>query len=60
MATSQEQYAKKIKEAEEILIEEMPFTCLYHENFVFLLSPRVQHFAVSPLGHIYFDHLILK
>jgi len=50
-------YMEKIKEAERILIDEMPFTCLFHENFVFLIHPHVQGFAISPLGHIYFDRI---
>ncbi|MDP1608468.1 MAG: peptide ABC transporter substrate-binding protein [Chlamydiales bacterium] len=58
-ATTSSQYLKKIKEAERLLIDEMPFTCLFHENYTFLIHPRVKGFAVSPLGHIYFDQITL-
>lgn len=58
-ATTQSQYLAKIKEAERLLIDEMPLTCLFHENYTFLIHPRVKGFAVSPLGHIYFDQITI-
>lgn len=58
-ATTQSQYLEKIKQAERLLIDEMPFTCLFHENFAFLIHPHVKGFAVSPLGHIYFDQITI-
>lgn len=59
-ATTQSQYLEKIKQAERFLIEEMPLTCLFHENYTFLIHPRVKGFAVSPLGHIYFDQITIN
>ncbi len=50
-------YLEKVKEAEKILIEEMPITCLYHDNYSFLIQPYIQDFEISPLGHIYFDKI---
>lgn len=52
------QYGKKLREAEEILIDEMPFTCLFHESFAFLISSKIHNFTVSPIGHIHFDRII--
>ena len=56
-AHSRAEYIEKMQQAEEILIEEMPFTCLFHENFSFLIHRHVQGFSISPLGHIYFDRI---
>ncbi|MBS0624573.1 MAG: peptide ABC transporter substrate-binding protein [Verrucomicrobia bacterium] len=50
-------YLAKIQEAERLLIDEMPVTGLFHDNYVFLLHPYVRGFAVSPLGHIYFERI---
>jgi oligopeptide transport system substrate-binding protein len=57
--TARPQYLEKIKEAERLLIDEMPFTCLFHENYTFLIHPHVKGFAVSPLGHVYFDQIVI-
>jgi oligopeptide transport system substrate-binding protein len=56
-SSSRSAYLAKVKEAEKLLIEEMPFTCLFHENYAFLIHPYVQGFEISPLGHIYFDKI---
>lgn len=56
-ASSRQEYLEKVKEAEDFLIDEMPVTGLFHDNFVFLIHPYVRGFAVSPLGHIYFERL---
>jgi oligopeptide transport system substrate-binding protein len=55
--SSREKYFEKIKDAERFLIEEMPITCLYHDNYAFLIHPHVLGFEVSPLGHIYFEKI---
>jgi oligopeptide transport system substrate-binding protein len=57
---SSKEYNVKIKEAEQILIDEMPIACLYHDNYVFLIQPHVKGFAISPLGHIYFDKISIE
>ncbi len=59
-AASREDYLAKIQEAERILVDEMPLTCLFHENYSFMLSPRIRGFAVSPIGHIYFDQISVE
>lgn len=58
-SSSPQVYAQMIQEAERFLIEEMPITGLYHDNYAFLINPRVKGFAISPLGHIYFESLWL-
>jgi ABC-type oligopeptide transport system substrate-binding subunit len=55
--TSKPEYLTKVKQAEELLIEEMPFTCLFHENYAFLVHPHVKGLEISPLGHIYFERI---
>jgi len=57
---SPQEYHQKIKEAEKLLIDEMPISCLYHDNYVFLIQPHVKGFAISPLGHIYFDKISIQ
>lgn len=59
-APSPKAYHQKIKEAEQILIDEMPISCLFHDNYVFLIQPHVKGFAISPLGHIYFDRISIE
>jgi oligopeptide transport system substrate-binding protein len=54
---SRSEYLDKVREAEQLLIDEMPFTCLFHENYAFLIQPYVTGFAISPLGHIYFERI---
>ncbi|MBI3236615.1 MAG: hypothetical protein HYZ48_02785, partial [Chlamydiales bacterium] len=58
-AASYPEYIKNIRQAEKLLIDEMPLTCLFHENYAFLIHPHVQNFFISPLGHIYFDRIDL-
>lgn len=58
-ASSKSEYLAKVKEAEQLLVAEMPFTCLFHENYSFLIHPYVKGFAISPLGHIYFERISL-
>ncbi|MES2344597.1 MAG: peptide ABC transporter substrate-binding protein [Chlamydiota bacterium] len=48
---------EKILEAEKILVDEMPITCLFHSNYAFLIQPHVRGFGISPLGQIYFDQI---
>lgn len=59
-ASSPKEYHQKIKDAQQILIDEMPISCLYHDNYVFLIQPHVKGFAISPLGHIYFDKISIQ
>ncbi len=59
-ASSPSEYLQKIKEAEQILVDEMPITGLYHDNYVFLIQPHVKGFAISPLGHICFDRISIQ
>jgi oligopeptide transport system substrate-binding protein len=58
-ASSRDEYLRNLSAAESLLIDEMPLTGLYHDNFTFLIQPHVQGFAISPLGHIYFDKISL-
>jgi len=58
-AANSSQYLETIKKAEQLLVQEMPLTCLFHENFAFLIHPHVKGFAISPLGHIYFDQITI-
>ncbi len=59
-ALSPDDYYQKIKAAEQVLIDEMPITGLYHDNYVFLIQPHVKGFEISPLGHIYFDRISIQ
>lgn len=59
-ATSQEERYAQLQEAEKMLVDEMPVTCLFHSNYAFLIQPHVQGFAISPLGQIYFDRISIE
>ncbi len=54
---SRPDYLAKVKKAEQLLIDQMPFTCLFHENYTFLIHPYIKGFEISPLGHIYFERI---
>lgn len=54
------EYLVKIQEAEKLMIEEMPLTCLFHANYAFLIHSHVKDVEVSPLGHIYFDKISIN
>ncbi len=60
VAPSQQEYLTLVQKAENLLIHEMPVAPLIHENYLFLISSRVKGFAVSPLGHIYFERISLE
>lgn len=56
-ASSKQHYYEKVREAENLLVDEMPITCLYHDNYSFLIRPYIRDFYISPLGHIYFEKI---
>ncbi len=60
IASTHEEYLSLLEKAESLLIHEMPVAPLIHENYLFLISSRVKGFAVSPLGHIYFERIFLS
>jgi len=51
---------QSIQQAENLLMEDLPFAPICHWNFAFLIQPHIKGFAVSPVGHIYFDRLSLE
>jgi len=44
-----------LEKAEEILAEDMPFTCLYHWHMNYLLQPHVKGFYISPIGSLHWE-----
>ena len=60
IAPNRQDYDELIKRAAHLLTEEMPIAPLFHENYLFLVQPYVKGFAISPLGHIFFEHLSIE
>ncbi len=56
-SSSPQEYMHYIKKAEQIMVDEMPISTLYHGNYAFLIHPHVKGFEISPLGHIYFEKI---
>jgi oligopeptide transport system substrate-binding protein len=56
-SSSQHEYLQHIKDAEQIMIDDMPIAGLFHDNYAFLIQPYIHGVAISPLGHIYFDKI---
>ncbi len=54
-AISKEERFSLLEAAEELLVEETPFTCLYHWNVNYLIHPRVQGCYISPIGSIHWE-----
>ncbi|WP_143314567.1 peptide ABC transporter substrate-binding protein [Clostridium sp. HBUAS56017] len=46
--------AQHMREAENILMEEMPIVPIYYYTFVKGIDPKVKDMRVSPLGQVYF------
>ncbi len=44
---------------ERVLMEEVPFSPLYHYKYAYAVSKRVRNIHISPLGHIFFDQVWL-
>jgi oligopeptide transport system substrate-binding protein len=60
MAVHRKDYDELIQKAAHLLAEEMPVAPLFHENYLFLMHPHVKGFAISPLGHIFFERLLIE
>lgn len=54
---NKEERYKILKEAEEILAEEMPFTVLYHWNSIYLKQPNVKNLSLFPNGGFYLHNI---
>jgi ABC-type oligopeptide transport system substrate-binding subunit len=59
-ASTEEEYIQLLDQAEELLIQEMPFAPIFHWNYALLVQPHVKGFAVSPLGYLYFDRISIE
>lgn len=46
-----------LEEAEKILVEEIPFACLYHWNVGYLLQSYIRGFFISPVGSMHFNNV---
>ncbi len=48
------------KQAEKILIEEMPIAPIYYSHYAYMQKPHVHNLAISPTGIMQFDKVILR
>jgi oligopeptide transport system substrate-binding protein len=59
-AKTEEARMKFLKQAEEILNEEVPFTPLYHLNLVYLKNQNVKGLYISPIGSIHLNYVDIE
>jgi oligopeptide transport system substrate-binding protein len=59
-AESQKDHFALLEQAEELLMDEMPFAPIFHWNYALLVQPHVKGFAVSPLGYLCFDGVSIE
>lgn len=59
-ALSQEEHFSLIGQAEELLMDEMPFAPIFHWNYALLVQPHIKGFAVSPLGYLCLDKISIE
>ena len=49
-----------LRQAEQILINEMPIAPIYHWNQVYLCQPRLKGMYISPIGSIHLGKAYLE
>lgn len=59
-ATTQEEHAHFMEEAEQVMMAEMPFAPVFHWNYALLVKPHVKGFTVTPQGYLYFDNVSIE
>lgn len=52
---SKEERLEILELAEELFIEEMPLTCLYHWSSNYLMQPYIKGFYMSPIGSVHWE-----
>ncbi|MFY7842979.1 MAG: peptide ABC transporter substrate-binding protein [Rhabdochlamydiaceae bacterium] len=58
-STNSQQRSEIALKAEKVLLEEMPVAPLYYYHYLYLQKPYVKNLAVSPIGVMQFDRVIL-
>jgi oligopeptide transport system substrate-binding protein len=48
------------KQAEKILLKEMPIAPIYYSHYAYMQKPHVHNLAISPTGIVQFDRVILE
>lgn len=49
-----------LKVAEEIFMDDLPETPLYHWSYAYLKKPNIQGLYISPIGFVHLDHVIIE
>jgi oligopeptide transport system substrate-binding protein len=49
-----------LEKAEELFLEEMPLSPIYHHNYKMLTKPHVKGLFIGPVGEVRFDKIYLK
>lgn len=47
---------KHLEKAEKLLLDEMPFSPIYHWNEMYLKNPEIKGLFISPIGSAHFEH----
>lgn len=59
-SSSIEEHFELLDQAEEMLMDEMPFAPIFHWNYALLVQPYVKGFSVTPLGYLCFDNVSIE
>jgi len=49
-----------LSKAEELITDEMPFSCIFHWNSIFLKKDTVKDIHISPIGSIHLDETYIE
>ena len=49
-----------LEKAEEIILDDMPISPIYHHNYILLTKPYVKNLFVGPVGEVRFDKVYFK
>ena len=60
LASSPKERLDILERAEEIFVDDLPLTCIYHKNAITLLKPYITDVQYTPIGNLCFERLCLK
>ncbi len=59
-SSSYEEHSILLEQAEQIMMEDMPFAPVFHWNYALLVQPHVQGFSVTPQGYLNVDRVSIN
>ncbi len=49
-----------LQEAEKVMIDEAPISCICHYEYTYLVHDKIKDFYISPLGSVHFDFISIS